>query len=678
MEQVRAARRSASHGSMNRRYAADTGFSPGTVDSNPFTRRPLRSVNENTCLLNRPGPLESMLKTTTETGDIGLFSIRPSRSTTNFHRPLYAQSDSGDENWQTSPRGNMIDTPTFRHDSRRTPRPRDTASEIVSMHGSTSQRSASSTFSQPLDDPAQRTYSMTSCSSRPMSSKKSNGTLQSQSSGTFLQRPRSPFPYPARLRRPGMRPSSPAWTDNGAVDYSRMIQIDRIPHRTVHDLRKPTYPHSSRRATPGLTRPDANRSMSLSSASSLSVAEMSTGRISAAPTISGSEYRGRLDRGKSNNSLTSSSPTSIGGMHRPPYPRPVQNHSSRAQSSGVLFYDYTEQFEEAPPVVKPPLSPLAPIPTRAPSLHRHMLLDERYTLRFRDANIQNVTTVLRDSSPTELDSEQKSPKNQQNLLSPTKTLLDASSRLFPDPPMDPRAYRSSEDTEQGPPQEGTRPSHKSAAPSSGFMAASTSDIGRLQSPPAKCTRQQPEAMEVKIDLGAKQDKTDWRPFSPMSLERYDMTYKECLQHSALPQRSSVPESGDIHRSMSLSCETRESPSYVVSGLRDTPMHVTRLLITGIIIKTKGRANHMNQRIADPRRLSTQKPASLLRQDSKTAGTMREASVVNYVNWAPTEDHTVSRAPTTTPNQVCQKEAIRQGQNTDCPSSPQSPSHLQED
>lgn len=228
MEQVRTARRSASHGALNTRYATDSDFYPRMVSSSHPFARPLRSVNENTCLLPSPGPLESMLRTTTETGDIGIFSIRPSRSSASVHAPLRPKRGFGDTSWQRPPRINRTDTPGFRDDRSRFPRYRDTASEIISMYGSGSQRSASSSY----DDMAQRGYSMTSCGSRPraLPNKKSNSTLRSQASGTYRQRPRSPFPYPTRLRRPGVRPSSPAWTDNGGVDYSRMVQLDRHSH----------------------------------------------------------------------------------------------------------------------------------------------------------------------------------------------------------------------------------------------------------------------------------------------------------------------------------------------------------------------------------------------------------------------------------------------------------------
>ena len=83
---------------------------------------------------------------------------------------------------------------------------RDTTSEIISLYA----------------------YSITSNSSRCLPSHKASAIVQSHSTGGQLQRPRSPFPYPTRLKRPGVRSASPAVTDNGCVDYSRMIELDRV------------------------------------------------------------------------------------------------------------------------------------------------------------------------------------------------------------------------------------------------------------------------------------------------------------------------------------------------------------------------------------------------------------------------------------------------------------------
>lgn len=74
---------------------------------------------------------------------------------------------------------------------------------------------------------------MTSYGSKRFNMSRVNGTLQFQpldATTTRGQRPRSPFPYPTRLKRPGVRPASPALTDTGAVDYSKMVEIDRVSH----------------------------------------------------------------------------------------------------------------------------------------------------------------------------------------------------------------------------------------------------------------------------------------------------------------------------------------------------------------------------------------------------------------------------------------------------------------
>lgn len=233
MDQARKPKRSSSDGSLRRTYSSHSLPQQRPGPSYPFQRPPLRSVNENS-LLASPGPLESMLKKTTETGDIGIFSIRPPRLPTVHHVPAAHNAPPRSRSAFAEPgvtrpaiRAGGGD-PIWRDDRRRLPSYRDTASEIISMYGSDSQRSVSSSLSMPFDEPGRRSYSMTSCSSRPLPHQRSNGTLQSQGSGCLLQRPRSPFPYPTRLKRPGVRPSSPAVTENGRVDYSRMVGIDRV------------------------------------------------------------------------------------------------------------------------------------------------------------------------------------------------------------------------------------------------------------------------------------------------------------------------------------------------------------------------------------------------------------------------------------------------------------------
>lgn len=192
--------------------------------------QPVRRLQETQALLASPGHLESMLKTTTETGDIGLFSIGPSRSSSRARPPPRPRATSGGRMPARCMSINTAERRHLRDDRRALPSHRDTASEIISLYGPNGQRSMPSSFSRSPDDPGQRSYSLTSCSSRYMSDQKSTGTWDSRSSGgsgCVSARPRSPYPYHTRLKRPGVRPSSPALTSDGSIDYSRMVEIDR-------------------------------------------------------------------------------------------------------------------------------------------------------------------------------------------------------------------------------------------------------------------------------------------------------------------------------------------------------------------------------------------------------------------------------------------------------------------
>lgn len=94
------------------------------------------------------------------------------------------------------------------------------------MYETASQKSGGRVF----DEPDCRSYSMTqtSYSSYTLSNHRSYASLRSQPEITGqLQRARSPFAYPARLKPPGFRPSSPALTDGGVIDYSRRTEIER-------------------------------------------------------------------------------------------------------------------------------------------------------------------------------------------------------------------------------------------------------------------------------------------------------------------------------------------------------------------------------------------------------------------------------------------------------------------
>lgn len=188
----------------------------------------VQSSEENHASPAVPKAFEHMLKATTETGEIGLFSIKPPRISQHFNstrRIGGSYTDSTMHNPQAfQPYGE-----TGVDDRRCLPSyARDASSEVISMYESASQKSAN----PPFGDSDYRSYSMTQTYSRySLSNHRSNASLRSQPENSApLQRPRSPFAYPTRLKRPGFRPSSPALTDGGGVDYSKRAEIDRIPY----------------------------------------------------------------------------------------------------------------------------------------------------------------------------------------------------------------------------------------------------------------------------------------------------------------------------------------------------------------------------------------------------------------------------------------------------------------
>jgi hypothetical protein len=199
----------------------------GSTPKGGSTRNPDENRNPRTM----PKGLGGMLKTTTETGDIGMFSIKPSRVPLPVNGPRRASGPYNDDGMRRPRQFQPYGVPSI-DDRRRLPSyARDASSEVISMYETASQKSASRVF----DDPDYRSYSMTQTySSYSLSNHRSYTSLRGQADADGLvQRPRSPFAYPTRLKRPGFRPSSPAFTDGGVIDYSRRAEIDRSPYVSI-------------------------------------------------------------------------------------------------------------------------------------------------------------------------------------------------------------------------------------------------------------------------------------------------------------------------------------------------------------------------------------------------------------------------------------------------------------
>ncbi|KAI5465989.1 hypothetical protein BGZ63DRAFT_120145 [Mariannaea sp. PMI_226] len=341
------------------------------------TRRPLRSITGNAALLRSPGPLQSMLKTTTETGDIGLFSIRPTLPSITYHHPPRPRLSFGDVGLLPRPHSRGVDESCTHDDRKALPSCRDTTSEIISLYGSSTQPSFPRSFSPSIDD-GHRSYSLTTtCSPRHFPSQKSLYTSHSVSSNGGLHRSRSPFSYPTRLRRPGARPASPAATDNGNLEYCRIIELDK-PTPAVHGSCKPAYYTGPRRPRPLTSRPEFNRSTS-SLPSRVSPAPYHYGLGFNRSRTPNSAFRSshrspRVYQDSSDQSVRSASLTSIVEMYQ------RQLHPSRAmpilRSAGAFYYDYSEDFEPGPEQDYGYIVPLYPAPQRTKSIGRPMLRQE--------------------------------------------------------------------------------------------------------------------------------------------------------------------------------------------------------------------------------------------------------------------------------------------------------------
>ncbi|PTD10345.1 hypothetical protein FCULG_00008261 [Fusarium culmorum] len=330
--------RSVSQSSLQSTYGTHESTSnPPRQRSPSQPRLPFQSLNETSVLLRPPGPLESMLKTTTETGDLGIYSINLPSLGTRHHLPRSRASHS-DKKRQSQSRHDGSKYGATRDDRKLLPSYRDPTSEILSLYG------GSQTPIPASED--QRSHSLTTCSSRRVPSYKSSGTFSSQQSNSRLQRPRSPFSYPARLKRPGVRPSSPAVTDNGLVDYRRMVEIGRSAHRTTSGSYMTRGRRRYRQYPPLSLRPEYSRS-----ASSLPM------RTSSAPYYrSGADSSGALGDmiqlypespyrqfAAEDQSIRSASLTSIVEMYRG---KSSDGSVQPTRSPCSVYYDYTEDCEE--------------------------------------------------------------------------------------------------------------------------------------------------------------------------------------------------------------------------------------------------------------------------------------------------------------------------------------------
>ena len=284
--------------------------------------------DENLDILKNPSSIQSMLRNTTETGNVGQFSIKPSRVPPSLPRPLKART--------TPVKQRQPGTYNNRNEDSNT---RHTQSHL--RQGTTvSDGSAFQTqIPRPHRGPARspsiedfRSYSSTRSSyvghSLTPHHPHSNGG-HGGSGGPHNLRPRSPFAYPTRLKRPGYRPSSPALSEFNKQNRSQTSLHRRPSFRT----NSPSSLHTNGAASPW--RKGVNRSDPMLRYYPQFAVPMS-GRV---PSPSPTSTRPTTPKGSPNRRSVASSAnghqTTINGSWNSPL-------SPRLP----VFYDYTETFEE--------------------------------------------------------------------------------------------------------------------------------------------------------------------------------------------------------------------------------------------------------------------------------------------------------------------------------------------
>ena len=284
--------------------------------------------DENLELLKKPSSIQSMLRNTTETGNVGQFSIKPSRVPPSFPRPFRARATSGKQR-RPGAKFNRNEDNNNTHHTQFHSRQGTTAS-----NGSGSQVQTAMPHHGPARSPSiedYRSYSTT------RSSHTNHGLVPNHShtngihggpGGPHNMRPRSPFAYPTRLKRPGYRPSSPALSEFNKQDRSQASLYRRPSFRT----NSPSSLHTN--GAPSPWRKGVNRSDPL-----LRYYPQFTVPVSGrAQSPSSNSSRPPTLKGSASLKSMASSPTGLQVTANSSWINP------QSQTHSPIFYDYTEAF----------------------------------------------------------------------------------------------------------------------------------------------------------------------------------------------------------------------------------------------------------------------------------------------------------------------------------------------
>lgn len=313
-----------------------TAMGPSANSSGELIHPKPSDVGGQSSLLQGPSSIQSMLKNSTETGDVGQFSIRPPRVPQSVQRtslhPHGIQPSTTRRQFARQHHVNYGET----HQSTSPFYASSTASSgVVSLHKTKSQRSyRAPSQASANEDERQRMNGQNASTDRSLSHSTPHATNRPQGlMDPRGVRPRSPFAYPTRLKRPGYRPSSPAFSDlNRSIHGTTMSGYRDDPPRTS----SPLVTYSARKALStrhyGYSQPETSFRRYLPSPMTSHNSTRASSPLSTREPTPGPPLSFDQTFFESRESLAPNSAHS--------------GWSRNSLSPSPVFYDYTEAFEE--------------------------------------------------------------------------------------------------------------------------------------------------------------------------------------------------------------------------------------------------------------------------------------------------------------------------------------------
>lgn len=297
-------------------------------------------AREHTHFLRDSSSIQSMLKNTIETGDVGQFSIKPSQLPVPTQRATPLSSGTTHNRPNSIPRRGYTtqyaDNDVDFHQGSDYPYPSSPgSSSAVSFHQTRSPRSYRAPSQGSNRD--ERSYSMSQSSviNHGLSNPVLHSTNKLQVQGDVRDlRPRSPFAYPTRLKRPGYRPSSPAVSERHKD--SQEVSAGGYPEADNASA-SPMYKYTMRKA-PSAWQQGFNHSDML---------------FQRHPSTPASRYSSARSSSTSSPRMPTPGPllsldqnTSLSRESLDPLFDSSGWTTRQSPSSSPVFYDYTEAFEE--------------------------------------------------------------------------------------------------------------------------------------------------------------------------------------------------------------------------------------------------------------------------------------------------------------------------------------------